>query len=183
MTNVKNRTWGFLKGLLKMLLVLAGVAAFLAVVNWLPSLGQKEYARRFSSLYEARRSTGMASALVPSYFPEGTAWPPAFIVAQRRPYQAIVMEFRQTATGKTSLSVIESSSQDEVRRLQRIRFTDIREETLYQLKGRPATLRVGTCESVTECSELTWRDRDVSYSVLFASSPFELIKVAESMIR
>jgi len=165
-----------------MLAVLAGVIALLAVLNWLPSLSQKDYARRFQNMDEAKKAAGLATALIPAYFPEGISWPPSFIVAQRRPYQALVAEYSDAASERTSLVVIQASSSEVSKQLQRIRFRDISQRTEYLLKGRSAILSVGTCED-TVCSELNWREGDAYYCVLYKSSPFELIKVAESMIR
>jgi hypothetical protein len=172
-----------LRGLLLMLPAAAGVVALLAALNWLPSLTQKDFAMRYNSIDEAKRSTGIATVLKPAYFPEGISWPPSFIVAQKKPYQALVMEFRGTASGKTSLIIIQSSSPDAEEQFQRIRISEIKEETEYRLKGRPAVLRIGTCDNGSACSTLAWLEGDIHHSVLFVSSPFELIKVSESMIR
>lgn len=179
----EKRMLNLLRGLLRMLLAAAGVVALLAALNWLPSLAQKDFARHCKSIDEAKRAADMATVLIPAYFPEGVSWPPSFIVAQKRPYQALAMEFRETASGKTSLIIIQSSSPDAEKQFQRVRISDIKEETEYRLKGRPAVLRIGTCDNGKPCSKMAWQEGGVNHSVLFMSSPFEVIKVAESMIR
>ena len=166
-----------------MILAAAGVVALLAVLNWVPSIMQKDFVKRYNSIDEAKRSSGIATVLIPTYFPEGISWPASFIVAQKRPYQALVMEFRETESGKTSLILIQSSSPDAEKQFQRIRISEIREETEFSLKGRLATLRAGMCDNGMSCSSLTWQEGGIYHSVLFMSSPFELIKVSESMIR
>ena len=183
METMEKRILKLLRGLLLLLLAAVGAVALLAALNWLPSLTQKDFAVRYNSIDEAKRSAGIATVLIPAYFPEGISWPPSFIVAQRRPYQALAMEFRETVSGKTSLTIIQSSSQDAEKQFQRIRISEIKEETEYRLKGRPAVLRIGTCDNGLACGRLTWQEGGIHYSVLFVSSPFELIKVAESMIR
>ena len=180
---MENRITRLLRGLLLMCLAATGVVALLAILNWLPSLAQKDFARRYDSIDEAIRSAGMTAVLIPTYFPEGISWPPSLIVGQNKPYHALVMEFRETTSGRQSLIIIQSSSPDAGKQFQRTRISDIREETEYRLKGRPAILRIGSCDSGIACSDLAWQDGDIYHSVLFMSSPFELIKVTESMIR
>lgn len=172
-----------LRGLLRMMGAAAAVVALLAALNWLPSLVQKNFVRQFSNIEDARRAAGFDNVLVPAYFPEGISWPPSFIVAQKRPYQALVAEFRENVSGKTALVIIQSALPGAERQLQRIRISQVNEQTEYWLKGRPAILRIGTCDNGMQCSALIWQERSVYCSVLFASSPFELIKIAESMVR
>ena len=166
-----------------MLLAIVVVVVTLVALNWLPSLAQKDFARQYSSIDEARRSTGLTTVPIPSYFPEGISWPPSFIVAQKRPYQAIAMEFRENASNKTSLILIQSASPEAETQFQRIRFLEIKEETKYRLKGMPAILRIGRCDNGMSCGRLAWQQDGIYHFVLYVSSPFELIKVAESMLR
>ncbi len=68
--------------------------------------------------------------------------------------------------------------------LQRITLSEVKEQTQYRLKGRNVLLQVGTCDNEMPCSRMTWREDNGShYTVLLTSSPFELIRIAESMIR
>ncbi|HMK60385.1 MAG TPA: hypothetical protein VK452_04470 [Dissulfurispiraceae bacterium] len=171
-----------LQGLFTMLAVIICVVVLLVALNWLPSLIQKDYARQFQNVEEAKKAAGMATILMPAYFPEGIEWPPSFIVAQKKPYQALMTEFVKTSSGATFLVIVQASSPEASKQFLRIRLHDIREETGYVLRGRPATLRVGICDG-TLCSEIQWTERSDYYDVVYKASPFELIKVAESMIR
>ena len=180
---MEKRILKLLRGFLLMLLASAGVVALLAALNWVPSLMQKDFVKQYNSIDEAKRFSGITTVLIPTYFPEGISWPASFIVAQKRPYQALVTEFRETASGKTSLIIIQSSSPDAEKQFQRIRISEIKEETEFPLKGRSATLRTGTCDNGMSCSSLMLQEGSIYHSVLFMSSPFELIKVSESMIR
>ncbi len=171
-----------LRGLLLMLVMVVLVVVLLAAVNWLPSQMQKGFARQYGSVEEAKRSLGLDRVVAPAYFPEGITWPPSFILAQKRPYQAVVMEFRGAAAAGTALIVIQSAAQGADAQLQRITLSSLKEETQYRLKGKMVLLQVGTCDKGKPCSRMTWQDNGLRYSVLLLSSPFELIRIAESMI-
>ncbi len=172
-----------LRGLLWML-VMAGLAvAFLAAAKRVPPAAQKGFARQYDSIAEAKHSLGLDAVLVPAYFPEGITWPPSFILAQQKPYQAVVMEFKETKTRETALIVIQSSSTGSDAQLQRIRLSEVKEETSYRLKGKSVLLQVGICDNGKACSRMTWRDNGLRCTLVLLSSPFELITIAESMIR
>jgi hypothetical protein len=171
-----------LRGLLVMLLLAGLAAALLAAANRLPSVMQKGFARQYGSIEEAKQSLGLDNVLIPAYFPEGIMWPPSLILAQKKPYTAVVMEFKKAETMETTLIVIQSSSDGGDSQLQRITMKQLKEETRYQLKGKMVLLQVGTCDNGIPCSRMTWQDSGLHRTVLLMSSPFELIRIAESMI-
>ena len=171
------------RGLLWILVLAAMAVGLLAAVNWLPSLMQLDFARQYDSIEEAKRAGGLDTVLVPAYFPEGISWPPSLILAQKKPYQAVVMEFREAEATETVLIVVQSSLQGNDAQLQRIRLSEVKEETEYRLKEKRALLQIGTCDNGMPCSRMTWQDGALRCTVLLMSSPFELIKIAESMVR
>ena len=59
----------------------------------------------------------------------------------------------------------------------------IKEQATYPLKGRSAILEVGSGVKGEPCSRISWREKDVRITVLARLTPFELMKVAESMLR
>lgn len=179
----KTKIGKTLRGLLWMLVLAALAVALLAAANRLPSLMQKGFAREYDSVEAAKRALDLDAVSVPAYFPEGITWPPSFILAQRKPYPAVVMEFKEATTGETVLIVIQSSLRSGGdAQLQRIRLSEVKEETRYPLKGKMVLLQVGVCGS-GPCSRMTWQDGALRFTVLLRSSPFELIRIAESMIR
>lgn len=161
----------------------AVVVVLLAVGNWLPSLIEQDFPKSYDSIEEAGRFLGLDSILVPAYFPEGITWPPSLILAQKKPFKAMVMEFKKAQSMETVLVVIQSSSPLGYRQLQRITLSEIREETEYGLKGRIALLQTGDCDNGRPCSAMTWQDHDMYCTVLLMSPPFELIRIADSMVR
>ncbi len=179
----EGKTGKTVRGLLWFIVMAGALIALLAIANRLPSPAQKDFARRYDSIEEAKRSLGFENILVPTYFPQGISWPPSLIVAQKKPFSAVVMEFRAEDAEATALIVIQSSLRDRGTQLQRIRLSELKEEIPYMLKGRNAVLQVGICDVKLPCSRITWYEGDLRHTILLMSSPFELIKIAESMIR
>ncbi len=179
----KNCMGDKMRGLLYMIIMAGGVVVLLAAVNRLPSSIEKGFARQYDSVEEAKRSIGFDNILVPRYFPEGISWPPSFIFGQKKPYRAVVLEFRKAKTGETTLIIIQTSRRDSESQLQRTRLSELKEDTPYSLKGRIARLQVGTCDKGIPCSRISWKEGDIFFTVLYMSTPFELIRIAESMIQ
>ena len=57
--------------------------------------------RRYGDFEEMRTTLGIRQVFVPSYFPEDFRWPPTGILAQGKPYPAVIMEFERSGEGKT----------------------------------------------------------------------------------
>jgi hypothetical protein len=166
------------------MLLLGGlVVAFIFLMNWLPLQIQQNTASQYNSIDAARTATDVDNIMVPVYIPEGISWPPSLIVAQKKPFYALVMEFRNVKTREIEMFIIQSSSEGAEKRFQKMDFVEVKEEAEYILKGRNALLIVGDCKGGIECSKLVWRDGGIYCSVFLMSSSFNLIKVAESMIR
>jgi hypothetical protein len=66
---------------------------------------------------------------------------------------------------------------------EKIKIIDVIESVSYPVKGRNALLRVGVCQRNEPCSGITWKEGQYTIHVLAKSTPFELIKIAESMLR
>jgi hypothetical protein len=182
MDNRKNRVVKMLQGLLWMLLITGGVLILLIFINQLPSLIQKDFPRQFSSIEEARFTLALDNIIVPSYFPEEISWPPSFIFAQKKPFKVVVTEYKDVRSGNTALIIVQASTAANIKQYQRIRLSVIKQEAVYNLKGKNAHLQIGTCENLLPCSQISWQDEHENYALLSTSSPFELIKIAESMI-
>ncbi len=171
-----------MRGLLWMILATAGVVGLLVTANRLPFFMQEDFPRQFASLDEAKHVIGLDNALIPAYFPERISWPPSFIFGQKRPDKVLVMEFKDTLSGTPTLIIIQSSTTRSLTQYQRIRLAVVKQETEYGLKGKKALLQIGTCDNTLPCSQITWQDGGERCTVLLMSSPFEVIKIAESMI-
>ena len=171
-----------LLGLMKFAMMAVLTVSVLALLDRFISSAGPGFARKFATVEDARRSIGASELLVPSYFPEGISWPPSLIVAQQRPFRAAVMEFANPESKQTMLVIEQSDFEATDNGLVRIALENIVERTTYSLKGTSAVLQVGSCGGHAPCSRIMWRQDGTNHTVLLLSSPFELIKIADSMV-
>jgi hypothetical protein len=92
------------------------------------------------------------------------------------------MEFGQVE-GPSAGLVISQSLSDTFRSDGKIRFEHLKEKVRYPLKGRDSTLEVGSTAGGEPCARVSWKEGIYHMTVTARSTPFELIKVAESMLR
>lgn len=167
------------------LLFAAAVVVLLAglkIVGWLPLLAQRDLLREYKSVEEAKSELSIRQIYVPSYFPQDLSWPPSTVLAQGKPFPALIMEFGQ-AEGSSVGLVVSQSLSDAFRADGKIRFAQLKEKVRYPLKGRDSLLEVGTCGDGEPCSRVSWKEENTHIVVMARSTPFELIQVAESMLR
>jgi hypothetical protein len=179
--SVKRTAFGFLA-------FAAGLAILviaLKALNGLPLIAQKDLLRRYGDFEEMRTSLGIREVLVPSYFPEGFRWPPTRILAQGKPYPAVVMEIERSGEGKARETgmMIYQAAKDDFSPGGPLVLSRVKEQATYRLKGRSAILDVGSGVNGEPCSRISWREKDLRITVLARLTPFELMKVAESMLR
>src|SRR5512139_119202 len=127
-----------LRGLLVLIIAAGIVLSLLAIAKKVPSLKQQGFITQYVSVEEVKRVLELDRVLVPTYFPEGVAWPPTVILAQKKPYEAVIMEFRKPEKAETTLVIVQSSLQGRYSQLERIPMVEVEEETTYALKGRRA---------------------------------------------
>lgn len=167
--------------LLYFILTIGVLIGFLKVVNWLPTVIQKETMRRYSSIDEVRSRLNISDIFIPSYFPQYLSWPPSEILAQSKPFIAVVLEFRDVKSGETALIITQSSS-DTFDVGRKIRITQIKEHVRYSLKGRDAVLEAGACNNDEPCSQISWNEGRYRMHVIMKSTPHDLIKIVNTMI-
>ena len=163
----------------------AGVAILvlgLKFFNWLPLMVQVDSMRGYKDLEEVRGALQIRTIFVPSYFPQHLNWPPSRILAQRKPFPAVIMEFEKMTSKDTMLLISQSTSEDFLPE-EKIRLLKVEENVTYSLKGREALLRVGVCQWNEPCSVISWKEGEYKIHVFAISTPFELIRIAESMLR
>src|SRR3972149_3034258 len=117
----------------------------LKALNWFPLISQKELMRRYGECGEMRTALGIRQVFVPSYFPEDFRWPPSGILAQGKPYPAVIMEFERSGEGKTGVvgMMIYQAARDDFSPGGPLVLSRIREQATYPLKGRSAILEAG----------------------------------------
>ncbi len=158
------------------------LAGGLKLLNWIPLAAQRDLLRKYNDVQEVKTELGIREIIVPSYFPQSLSWPPSAIFAQRRPYPAVVMEFTRIGTRDTVL-VISQALTDGFLADDKIRIVTIRERSANPLKGRDSLLETGFCANGEACSRVSWREGSIRIALMAKSSPVELVKVAESMLR
>lgn len=164
------------------ILTVAALIVFLKVINWLPMALQKETLRRYSSIDEVRSKLNISDIFVPSYFPQYLSWPPSEILAQTKPFTAVVLEFKNTVKGDTALVITQASS-DAFSAERKIRILQIKERVRYDLKGRNAILEAGVCSNDEPCSQISWNEGEYRIHVIMRSTPYDLIRIVDTMIR
>ncbi len=176
---MRKRIIGFLSfGLI--VIVLVGV---LKLLNWIPSAVQDGFAREYKSVDEVSSKLKIRDIYIPSYFPQNFRWPPAVILAQTRPYTAIVMEFRDVDKGDTGLTISQTEAEARFIKDDRIGISEVKEKVDYILKGRHALLEVGVGKNDEPVSRISWIEGRYRMTVAMKSRPFELLRIAESMLR
>ncbi|MGE5189112.1 MAG: hypothetical protein ACM3NF_03535 [Gemmatimonadota bacterium] len=151
-------------------------------VNWIPVVVEGDLLREYDSFDAVNAGLPSLPIYVPSYFPQDLRWPPSRILAQGRPFPAVLMEFEGRRSGRTAL-VISQSAGGRFPPDGTVRIAAVKEKTSYRLKGRDARLEVGACGDGGTCSRIAWTEGAYRIDVTGRSAPLELIRVAESMIR
>jgi hypothetical protein len=177
-TIVKARAYG----LFYLLVTVVAVLIVLKTLNWLPTILQKDMLRKFDSVEEVRAKLNIKEVYVPSYFPESIVWPPSEILAQAKPYPAVLTIFHALKTRDAAL-VISQAASDAFSADSLIPFVQITRTVPYDLKNRKALLEVGTCGNAEPCSRLSWVENTYRMRLAMKAPPFELIRIAESMLR
>jgi len=158
------------------------LVAALKLLNWLPLAARPDLLTEYRDLEEARIAAGIETAFVPSYFPQNLSWPPSLIWAQGTPFPALLLEFGRPV-GKETVLLISQAESESFFPAERMRFLEVEQDVPYTLKGKPARLQVGSCPGSESCSGITWREGKYTIVVRAKLSPFELIRIAESMLR
>jgi hypothetical protein len=169
-----------LGGLLAFVAVITMLVLALMLLNRIPLMFQKDMLRRYDDLDEVRTTLNMKDIAVPAYFPQDVSWPPFEILAQGKPFPAVFMKFKQTGTGNIALVI--SQSEGVFNTGNPIEIVSVTENVEYLLKGRKAVLTVGIGKKGEPCCRITWKENSRFFSVTMRSTPFELTKIAESMI-
>jgi len=154
----------------------------LMVTNWLPTVLQEGAMKKYGSVEEVQSKLKIKDIYLPSYVPQSIAWPPSRILAQSRPFLAVLMEFAHRKTGDVDLVISQVSDRGSIPD-RKLSLVLIKEKTTYPLKGRSALLEVGFCMNDVPCSRISWHEGNYTISVAMKAPPFELLKIADSMLR
>ncbi|MGD1076119.1 MAG: hypothetical protein ABR903_08610 [Thermodesulfovibrionales bacterium] len=163
-------------------ILVAGVVIALTIMNWLPIAVQEGFMKRYDSIEEVRAALNIKEIYVPTYFPQSLTWPPSLILAQSKPFEAIVMVFNSADKGDIALVISQSTAAGFVPD-EKLKIVRIKETVKYVLRGRDALIEVGTCKNGEQCSRIAWTEGKFKIHVAMKSTPVDLIRIAESMVR
>jgi hypothetical protein len=169
------------KGFFYLIITVAAVIVVLKTLNWLPTVIQQDTIRRYDSVEEVRAKTKIRDVYVPTYFPQSIMWPPSEILAQTKPYPAVMMVFNAANKRDVALVIAQAAS-DAFAKHGLIQFDRIARTVPYDLKGRKSLLDVGTCKNDEPCSRISWTENDYTITLTMKSPPFDLLRIAESML-
>ncbi len=169
-------------GLLYFAAAVAILVAALKISNWLPTVLQEGAMKRYRSIEEVQSKLKIKDIRIPSYIPQNVEWPPSAIMAQSRPFPAVLLEFSHGKTGDVDLVISQVSDKGSIPE-RRLSLVQVTERTSYPLNGRNALLEVGLCKNDVPCSRISWHEGTYTITVAMRSAPFELLKIAESMSR
>ena len=176
-----KRSGVMLQGFLSLAVMVFVIVSALVVANWLPGTIDNTLMRQYPDIDEVRQKLRMRTVFVPSYFPETMSWPPSKVLAQARPYEAVVIEFVGSESGELLL-VISQSTSGAFMPFERLRMEEVAERSIHEFKGRSAELSAGTCTGGLRCSMISWIEDTYHIKVIMRGGPFELITMAESMV-
>ncbi len=156
------------------------VIAGLKLLSWGPGIFQRDTVREYESIASVSERLGIREIYTPSYFPQSIKWPPSEIIAQKKPFVAVIMGFENKDNGEKIL-VIHQSSSDKFIPEEGIGFDDIKERADLDLNGKMAKMEAGSCRDGKACSSISWNEGKYNIRIMMKSRPLELLKIAESM--
>lgn len=163
-------------------LTVAILIAVLKIINWIPMTIQRDEMRRYRNVEEIKSKLNIKDIYVPAYFPEHFSWPPSEILAQKKPFLAVIMQFKYKGRGDVALIVSQADARANFIPRHKIRPLEIKERVWYSIKGREGELVVGVCENNEPCSQISWEEGEYRINVIAKYPPLEVIKIAESML-
>ncbi len=150
-------------------------------MNWVPTVIEEGTMQRYQDIEAVKARLQIKNIYVPSFFPQTLEWPPAEVLAQEKPFEAVVMGFRRVGEEDIALVIIQAEGAS-LTYDTGIGFDEINERVPYDLKGRRALLEAGYCRDGSPCSRLSWEEGDIRLKISIKSQPPELIRIAESML-
>lgn len=170
-----------LKKTLLFIAMLASTVLLLKVLNFIPLSIEKESIREYKTIEDARLDLRIDRIILPSYFPQHLAWPPSEIFARKRPYEMVLMHFKDRNTGEIVLAIQQADPREPAPIDARISPEAVIRTEKIDLKGRSAVVIYGTSDGES-CNTIQWIEAGYSVTVIEKGPLEELLRIAESMI-
>ncbi len=163
-------------------IMVAVFAAILNLLNWVPSILQKEGVRKFKTIEDVKGELKLGRLFLPSYFPQYLIWPPSEIYGRKKPAKMVLMHFVNYNKKDVVLSVMQAESSDPHPLRSRIEPVKTRKRESKLIKGRRGDLSLALCSGGEPCNTVTWEEDGYTLTIIAKDSVEELLKIAESMM-
>ena len=160
------------------------VTAILAVLNWIPSLVQKQTMKRFSSIDIAKKELRIHRLFLPTYIPEGLhlVWPPAEIYAQEVPFNAFIMHLRYQDSRDIGLVIHQADAHAPYQIEPLIKIKTTTAGSQISIKDRKAVLVPAVCDGNVPCYEVSWDEDGTIITLICKCSAQDIVKIAASTL-
>ena len=179
---MKKRSFGTKLFLFTITLLL--VTATLTVLNWIPSLMQKQTMKRFSSIDIAKKELRIHRLFLPTYIPEDLrlVWPRAEIYAQEVPFSAFIMHLRYRDSRDIGLVIqqADANAPYQIEPLIKIKTTNAGSQ--ISIKDRKAVLIPAVCDGNVPCNEVSWNENGTIITLICKCSAQDIVKIASSTL-
>ena len=163
-------------------IMVAVFAVILNLLNWVPTIFQKEGVRKYKTIEEVKGELKLNRLFLPSYFPQYLIWPPSEIYGRKKPAKMVLMHFVNYDRKDVVLSVMQAESSDPHPLRSRIEPVKTRKRDAILIKGRRGELSLALCSGGEPCNSVTWEEDGYTFTIIAKDSVQELLKIAESMI-
>lgn len=163
-------------------ITVAVLLVVLKMINWLPLIIQKESMRQYHSIEEMQSRLNIATVYIPSYFPQHLAWPPSIIIAQRKPFTAVIMHFHYRNSEEVGMVIRQVRAGELALPDSALALRKVLQTSSILIKDRNALLETGECDGGASCSRVSWEEGGLSIAVTAKTPQRELIRIARSMI-
>jgi hypothetical protein len=169
------------KGFIIFIMAIVALIVSLKMLNWVPGSIQEGLLGTYKTVDEVRSTLHVRDVYLPSYYPQGLRWPPTRILAQSRPYIAVMTEFTRHQDDRTALVIAQTTMPHPALKM-RLEMISANERVHAPFKGRNGMLEAGLCGTNEPCSRISWSEPPYRLEVIMLSPPSEIMKIAESMV-
>ena len=172
------------KMILSFVILIASLVFVLKLVNWIPSLIDRESFRKFNSIESVRKELHIEKIYMPVYLPEdlNLGWPHQEIYAQKKPFTMIITHFQNRDSKGIGMIIHQVDASVNYMPESKIKFGKVKKESRILIKEREGILITGSCGNESICSQITWKEGDFVLIVTGKTSQRDIIRIAMSMI-
>jgi hypothetical protein len=160
------------------------LAVALRAIDHLPGLllDQPRGVQLFSSVDNVEREIG-TRLLLPAYFPDTLAWPPARVLLAPGAARPTALVITERATGRTRLVICQNARGDDPIPERLLPQGTALQRVELEVGGSPATLSRMAARDGTEWSDLTWVTASRRVTLRLYGDDTDLARLARTMTR